>query len=165
MPNRRLRSAWCNAKMSKFAHLSFDVLGYHIHTNRELGMMLRGVKPLAKFSEVRGMFPEVVERYLRMFDRHVAEGRFVRRDHIQQMTDRSGRSLDTEFQTILYALPSEVWRIDAMIRLWTNPGEWTEAHERQEGSLLGYEDWQNDIWIPRWAGRIAEARKAARVKK
>jgi hypothetical protein len=80
------------------------------------------------------------------------------------MTDTVGRSLGTDFQTILYALPSEVWRIDKMIRLRTNLGMWTEAHERQEGSLLGYEDWQNDIWIPRWAAWIAEARKAAQVK-
>lgn len=34
-------------------------LGYQIHTNRELGIMLREVKPLAKFSDVHGKFQEV----------------------------------------------------------------------------------------------------------
>jgi hypothetical protein len=108
--------------MIKLAHLSFEALGYQIHTNRELGMMLRGVKPLAKFSDVRGRFPEEVKRYLRMFDRHAAEGRFVRRDHFRPIIDKSGNCVG-EYHTIIYSIPSEIWRIDAMIRLWANLGE------------------------------------------
>ena len=50
-------------------------LPYLVHTNRELGLMLAGEKPMASFVDGRGCFPEVVERYLRLFDRHVAERR------------------------------------------------------------------------------------------
>jgi len=34
-------------------HLSKEALGYRIHTNRELGMMLRREKPLAIFTNAR----------------------------------------------------------------------------------------------------------------
>lgn len=44
--------------------------------------MLKGTKPLAKFADGEGRFPDVVLRYFRMFDRHVESGRFVRRDEI-----------------------------------------------------------------------------------
>jgi hypothetical protein len=35
-------------------------LGYEIHTNHELGMMLRGEKPLAVFSDVEDVFLPVL---------------------------------------------------------------------------------------------------------
>ena len=63
-------------------HLSERVLGYAIHTNRELGFMLRGSKPLAVFCDAYGHFPDTVLRYLRIFDRHVARGTFLRRDYV-----------------------------------------------------------------------------------
>jgi len=139
--------------MIKIDHLSFETLGNRIHTNRELGMMLRGEKPLAKFSGIRDRFPDVVERYIRLFDRHVASGRFVRRDHFLAIPEISRAEWGESFQTIYFALPNEVWRIDAMIELRSHVGRWKEAQERQEGSLLGYEDWQNDIWIAGEAAR------------
>jgi hypothetical protein len=114
-------------------------LPYQRHTNRELGLMLKGVKPLAVFADWHGQYPEVVLRYLRLFDRHVASGRFVRRDHLQQ----APRYV---VHYILFALPDEAWRIDAMIELKESES-WSPDHERREGELLGYEDWMNDHWL------------------
>ena len=109
--------------------------------------MLRGEKPLAEFSDTRDRFPDEVERYIRLFDRHVASGRFLRRDHFLPIPEQSRAEWGESFQTIYFALPDEVWRIDAMIELRAHVGRWKEAQERREGYLLGYEDWQNDVWI------------------
>ncbi|MGE3935426.1 MAG: hypothetical protein AB7F67_19355 [Rhodospirillaceae bacterium] len=114
-------------------------LPYLVHTNRELGLMLAGKKPLAYFVDGKDRFPEVVCRYLRLFDRHVEAGRIVRCDHLS----------DAAWGTchrILYALPSEEWRIQAMLDL-VSSGEWSSDHERRQGELLGYADWMNDYWL------------------
>jgi hypothetical protein len=63
---------------------------YLIHTNRELGLMLKGTKPLAMFADGEDYFPEAVLRYLRMFDRHVESGRFTRRDMVAVDSKGSG---------------------------------------------------------------------------
>jgi len=116
---------------------------YLIHTNRELGLMLKGVKPLAKFVDFEGYYPEVVLRYLRLFDRHVEQGRMTRRDVFTQ-TDKG------VLHYVYYALPGEEWRIDAMIDLWARPGNWSREREREEGKLLGYTDSQNDMWLSQY---------------
>ena len=122
---------------------AFEHLPYRIHTNRELGLMLTGMKPLAMFVDGKDRYPDVVLRYLRLFDRHVAAGRFVRRDHL------CSSPVDTYItHRILFALPSEAWRIDAMIDLKSS-SIWSDEHERREGELLGYEPWMNDYWIAR----------------
>ena len=111
------------------------ILPYVLHTNRELGLMLTGKKPLAMFADGKDSFPEVVNRYLRLFDRQVATGKLVRRDcHIGTI------------HYIYFALPSEEWRIDAMIEL-KSKDTWSESDERREGELLGYEDWMNDQYL------------------
>ncbi len=122
-------------------------LPYPLHTNRELGMMLAGTKPLARFCDARDQFPAVVIRYLRLFDRHVANGTLVRTDHFAEPTSDRTFAL----HTILFALPAEVWRIAAMIELHSSP-QWSLAHERKEGELLGYADWMNDHWIAQSGG-------------
>lgn len=138
--------------MPSEGHLRKEALGYQLHTNRELGMMLCGSKPLAVFSEVHGAFPEPVVRYLRLFDRHVETGRLVKRRHLEKA--RAPHSGNTyELSVVLYAQPDEVWRIDAMIDLRRNLGVWTAEHERTEGSLLGYTDWQNDRWLANQIGQ------------
>jgi hypothetical protein len=50
---------------------------------------------------------------------------------------------------VLYALSDEQWRIDAYLLLWKTADKsgWNEGFERLEGSLLGYEDWENDYHI------------------
>jgi len=126
------------------AHLSKERLGYQIHTNRELGMMLRGEKPLAVFSDFEDVFPQVLLRYLRIFDRYVLTGRFVKREH-RASADIKGEA--HILLTVLFAVPAEAWRIDEMINLRSNMSAWTAEQERKEGTLLGYTDEQNDIWI------------------
>ena len=103
--------------MTMPVELSSQALGYQLHTNRELGMMLRGVKPLAVFSEVRGYFPPVLGRYFRLFDRHVRDQDLIRRDHIEQPLSAPGSRSSFEIHVILFTLPHEAWRIDAMIEL------------------------------------------------
>jgi hypothetical protein len=110
-------------------------LPYVLHTNRELGLMLSGNKPLAMFADRKDCFPEVVSRYLRMFDRQVTLGKLVRRD-----------CYVGPIHHIYFALPREAWRIDEMIELKSIEG-WSELHERREGELLGYEDWMNDHFL------------------
>jgi hypothetical protein len=120
-------------------------LPYTLHTNRELGMMLTRAKPLAVFVDGEGCFPEVFGRYLRLFDRHVVNGRIIRRDHFSPPIEGRGYTL----HHIYFALPGEQWRIDEMIELKSSP-RWSREHERREGQLLGYEDWMNDHFLDRF---------------
>ena len=115
-------------------------LPFYVHTNRELGLMLSGKKPLSSFVDGDGWFPDVMVRYLRLFDRHVVDGRLVRHDHY---SETSGK----RHHRILFALPNEEWRMQAMIDLMSGLGGWSPDHERREGELLGYEDWMNDHWL------------------
>ena len=104
--------------------------------------MLRGEKPLAHFADAEGGYPLSMLRYLRMFDRHVAAGQILRRDSFDQFPGRP----DLRLHRILYALPGEEWRMEAMIELMRSP-VWSATEERREGELLGYADWMNDWWI------------------
>ena len=115
-------------------------LGYLIHTNRELGLMLRGVKPLASFAIAVGDEPAVLTRYLRLFDRHASTGRFVFRERTDDYEARSVRR-------VLYAQSGEEWRIDAMLRLYDERDGWSVESERLEGRLLGYQDSEIDRWL------------------
>ncbi len=118
-------------------------LPYRLHTGRELRLMLAGVKPLAVFSDVLEddpspwCFPEDV------FDPHVHDGTFVKRD-IVELGDEAVRVL-------LYALAAEAWRIDAyvMLRQVALREGWNDALRRMEGELLGYASWQNDVHLER----------------
>jgi hypothetical protein len=117
-------------------------LPYLLHTNRELGLMLRGTKPLAFFSYIDGNEVDCVLRYMRMFDRHVAAGRFGKREQISPVNGLL-------YRQVFYTLPNEGWRVDAMLELLALPGAWSNERERRYGALLGYEDWQNDVWLSR----------------
>ncbi len=124
---------------------SLKSLPYPIHTNRELGLMLKGTKPLALFSYIEGHEVGCVLRYLRMFDRYVATGRFTRHENVSTLRQLN----DRPYHQIFYTLPGEEWRVDAMLELLAAPKPWTNERERRYGSLLGYEDWQNDVWLSR----------------
>jgi hypothetical protein len=115
--------------------------GYDSHTDHELELMLAGKKPLAAFSDDDP--PE--------FEPHVASGRIIRREHVTVPTD--GKAV-TERRPggvpwVFYALPGHEWRIEAMILLLKTAEVtgWNEGFERMEGSLLGYEDWENDLHL------------------
>lgn len=133
-------------------HLTREALGYCLHTNRELGMMLRREKPLAVFSEVDSKFVEPLRRYMRLFDRHVESGEFVKREHIEPIDIGPGRSRH-HVHVILYALAEEAWRVDAMLELRRKLHVWTAMEEREEGRLLGYTELQNDAWIAKRFGK------------
>jgi hypothetical protein len=118
-------------------------LPYLVHTNRELGLMIEGRKPFAMFSECKDCWVEAVERYLRLFDRPILEGRLTRMDHFAPSLPPNARIV----HRVGFALPGEEWRMQAMMDLMTANERWTSAHERRQGELLGYEDWMNDYWL------------------
>lgn len=125
--------------------LDTDDLPYHVHTNRELLLMLENRKPLAVFSTY---FPPVGSAEAvpeRLFEPYVLAGRFVKREVIETLSAGDGRQI----QRVFYALPSEVWRVDAYMLLMHTAqiSGWSEAFERMEGSLLGYNDEQNDAYL------------------
>jgi hypothetical protein len=57
---------------------------------------------------------------------------------------------------VRYALPNEGWRIDAYLKLWETAKKtrWTGELECEEGTLLGHEDWQNDIYVGRRSAKV-----------
>jgi hypothetical protein len=118
-------------------------LPYLVHTNRELGLMLRGAKPLAYFMDIVGREPDVCIRYWRTFDRHVDAGRLIRRAVIEPCPELP----QLEYQMLFYTLPGHEWRVDAMLALLNEPGAWSDDRERRFGELLGYEAWQIDHWL------------------
>jgi hypothetical protein len=118
-------------------------LPYLVHTNRELGLMLSGTKPLAYFMDIVGREPDICIRYWRMFDRHVAVGRLIRREVIEACPGEP----KLDYRMLFYALPGHEWRVDAMLTLLNEPGAWSDDRERRFGELLGYEGWQIDYWL------------------
>ena len=124
---------------------------YRVHTGRELALMLAGIKPLAAFSDV---YPSLHGLYVipeREFEPHVAAGRIIERQHIDPPREdaRVVKGQQIGMRRVVYALPGEQWRIDAYLLLWKTAEKsgWNEGFERLEGTLLGYEDWQNDYHI------------------
>jgi hypothetical protein len=134
-----------------------DTLPYKVHTNRELLLMLAGTKPLAVFSDThpstRPQFEVIPED---VFAPYVEFGRFVRREAIEPPADPMRKPM----RIVCYALPAEHWRIDAYLllhRVGTKFG-WSESCERMEGTLLGYTDEQNDLYIELVYRRIMKQR-------
>jgi len=128
-----------------------DDLPYLVHTGRELALMLEGRKPLAVFSGVYPAVPDREDIPERLFDSHVVAGTFVKRERIfppTQAAESVGKRRP-ETRMVLYALPQHEWRIEAYLLLRDTAAKagWNEGFERMEGSLLGYTDWQNDIFI------------------
>lgn len=120
-----------------------DELPYKIHTNRELALMLAGNKPFAAFSEQYPSNPEHEFIPERFFDPYVKTALFVKREYVLSEEN------NCKIRMVLYAQKTQEWRIDAYILLKKTAEKtgWGEGFERMEGSLLGYEEWQNDIYI------------------
>jgi len=118
-----------------------DERPYKIHTNRELVMMLSGEKPFSAFSERCSVESEreYPEKY---FDPHAKEGLFVKKIFFTGDGSRKTRH-------ILYAKVGEEWRIEAyrLLVVTAEKEGWNRGFERMQGTLLGYDDWQNDINI------------------
>ena len=120
------------------------------HEDRELELMLGGRKPLAMFTEISpdetGLIPEAE------FAPYVESGRLVVREvfePLEGVSEDSGRQF---VRRVLYALPGESWRIDAMLlvcRVAANLRRWDEGLERVIGELLGYDKRQIDTFVER----------------
>jgi hypothetical protein len=126
-----------------------DDLPYKVHTNRELTMMLAGTKPFAFFDDAYPGTPgfQLPEH---VFDPYVDKGLFSRREHIFPPQRLPGASYETPgIRYVMYALKGEEWRFEAFVLLQRTAtiGGWSSGLERMLGSLLGYEDWQNDAFL------------------
>jgi len=131
----------------------FDELPYALHTGQELELMLLGLKPLASFADEYPADPceEIIPEMA--FSAWVQSGRLEKREYVELLVGAppAHRNDLKGIRRVLYALPSEGWRIDAYIDTMAR-GKifgWSEELERLEGRLLGYEDWQTDAWINR----------------
>jgi len=118
------------------------------HEGRELELMLAGTKPLAMFIEVlpaeAGLIPEAA------FAPHVRSGRLVMREIITPASGVPDCPEGLSVRHVLYALPEEAWRIEAMLLVCgvaASIRRWDEGLERVTGKLLGYEDWQIDAFL------------------
>lgn len=129
----------------------YDDRPYRDHTDRELALMLAGIKPLSAFTE---SYPSLHGFYNipeHEFEPYVTSGRIIKREHIEPGATSAphvdGRAAGV--RRVLFALRGEEWRIDAYLLLWKTADKsgWNEGFERMQGSLLGYEDWQNDFHI------------------
>lgn len=144
------RKQGCSAYLRPRRRL--DDLPYKVHTNRELTLMLAGSKPLAAFAEdyPRATAHEIIPESI--FEPYVLSGRFVKREKIYSGSKGAGVRHDGAYRSIrrvLYAQRDEAWRIDAYLLLHEVAAYsgWNDSFERIEGTLLGYEQWQNDAYI------------------
>ncbi|HEY4141524.1 MAG TPA: hypothetical protein VGM57_08930 [Pseudolabrys sp.] len=111
------------------------------HEDRELELMVAGLKSLSMFVEAvppdgGPYFPE------QEFDALVSEGRLIKRELIEAWRDHA-KNCDLETRRVLYALPREEWRLNAMLLVQEvyrslAPG-WRPDLERIIGRLLGYD--------------------------
>jgi hypothetical protein len=143
--NEYYKTDFCSEK--KIARLRLripmDDLPYKIHTNRELKLMLEGKKPLAAFCDAYLLgSPQIEFDIEKAFEKYVNDGLFINGEF--HLNDEPNA-----VRWVLYALKSEAWRIDAfrLLKMTAQKSGWNEGFERMEGSLLGYEDWQSDIYI------------------
>jgi hypothetical protein len=126
---------------------SIDGLPYRVHPNRELILMLDGIKPLSVLSGLIPKNDNFVEIPDYLFDPYVDVGRFIKREYCEPNVVKGTPYKGLRF--VLYALEKEEWRIDAylLVRNVSKKIGWTEPLTRIEGSLLGYTEWQNDAFI------------------
>ncbi len=130
---------------------SIETVPYLVHTGYELPLMLEGRKPFAVFCG-DGESASFT-RLQSTFAPHVASGQ-IKRDAFeftQMCATSSGGQKEMRTTYVAYALTGEEWRFERLYRsrlsLHQNWRPWTEADEREEGSLLGYSQEQCDWWI------------------
>src|SRR5882757_664874 len=118
---------------------------YLIHTGYELPLLLDGRKKLARMSHG---YPPMTFDGEHRFDHWVAEGLLHREEVIEPFDPPYREYLG--HRTVYFTPKGEEWRIPASKLIWhatSKSGGWNEHFERLEGTLFGYEDWQNDWWI------------------
>jgi hypothetical protein len=149
-----MRTAWRIDKRSRNRRQSSQDVMVGPHEDRELELMLAGEKPLAMFTEVwpveSGFIPE--DEFLP----HVRAGRIIMREAFEPAPAVEGGPENLQIRCVLYALPDEAWRIDAMLllrRVYATQGGWDEGLERMIGSLLGYSQSDIDGFIERIPAR------------
>ena len=109
------------------------------HEGQELELMLKGSKPLSMFVET---VPPEFEAFPESdFDNLVSRGNLIKRVSIETVQRPDGKI--GQVRRIIYALPSEEWRINALLLVQDlyaqlSPG-WHPDLERIIGLLLGYE--------------------------
>ncbi len=127
-----------------------SVVPYLIHTNFELPLMLDGRKPLAVFWDA---YPsEILDYMTAPFAPYVSNGQIVSRIIERPLPQPKRGPTGVYFYgtTIAYfAMPDEVWRIDAYERLYDEAAAsgWNDQFERRLGHLYGYTESQIDWWI------------------
>lgn len=105
------------------------------HRDRELALLLAGVKPMARFTAEPTYRPDC-----RAFDEHVTAGTI----HHTAVTD-------DQTERLYYYLPGEAWRVHlAEAALKYDLGLSTEDLHRLDGFLLGYEKRDVDAFIETW---------------
>jgi hypothetical protein len=123
---------------------------YLLHGGYELALMVHGTKPFAFIhydSDYEGS-----REYKARFDHYVAQGLLYSENEIEVVDEATGRRRGRVF----YTLKGEEWRIPALKFIFGNlkpTDNGFEIRERLEGTLLGYEQWQNDWWLEQHAVR------------
>lgn len=119
------------------------------HTNRELELMLAGAKPFAAFLLDGGLTEEQALNGQPFAD-YVAAGRIVRLERAIRAIGVDGQPM----RRLCFALLGEEWRLERYCMLMDSLSEgWSHEKERQEGTLLGYSDAENDAHIARLIAR------------
>ena len=136
------------------------MIPYAVHTNFELPFLLDGRKKLTHFSDLH---PSPLFGCEEAFDQWVANG-VLHKEVVEEPLEKpTGKWL--RHRTVYYTPKGEEWRIPAhklVVDASGNSGGWNEHFERLEGTLFGYEDWQNDWWIKTCLERGAFARSRVR---
>jgi hypothetical protein len=109
------------------------------HDGRELDLMLAGEKPMAMFYapiDEAHVIPEAA------FAPHVRDGVLVQAErHFHIAREAAG---DPEIRIVLYALPTEEWRIAAALAIiepvWHGDRPPAAEDDIEMGRLLGYSD-------------------------
>lgn len=123
--------------------IGIDELSYSSHNNRELLLMLEKRKPLAFFMDDKDYILDYSYPY-EYFRPHVESGEIIK-----FITDKHPAISRRNSCILLYALPSEEWRIEAFLEnmMHINKGHWSSNNELQEGLLLGYTQEQMHEYI------------------
>ena len=123
-----------------------EKLSYLTHNGIELKLMLHRKKPMAFFMHPEAEKDWFIENVGFKFEKYIQSGKILKFSHKM-------KTLGVDSIIYAYTLPDEQWRADALFLLMESFSKcksrlrWSEGLERMLGSLLGYEDWQNDEYV------------------